>query len=636
MSEKKFDINYSEKDILRFLTCGSVDDGKSTLIGRLLADSKRICQDTLAALKKESTKYGTTGDDIDYALLLDGLTAEREQGITIDVAYRYFETPLRKFIVADTPGHVQYTRNMVTGASTADLAIVLVDARNGLLTQSKRHTFIASLLQIPHIVVAINKMDLIGYSEDVFNKIVNDFKLFFDKLDIHDVTFIPVSALKGDNVVNPSENMSWFNGLPLLKHLEEVYISADKNLVDFRFPVKVVIRPNLDFRGYAGRVESGTISVGEEIVALPSGKTSTIKSIVTYDGNLEEAFAGQSVVLTLNDEIDISRGDMIVRKNNLPETTSQIDAMVCWMSEQKLDRTIPYILRHTSMATKAFINEILYKVDVNTLHRSPAETLELNDIARLEFSLSNPVSMDPYKNNRYTGSFILVDPMTNNTVAAGMIRSIPRKLQENKSDNAEAIKSTNITREDTGITLETREARNGHKAAVLWFTGLSGSGKSTIAKKVVMNLWNRGCQVTMLDGDNVRHGLCSDLGFSSEDREKNIRRVAEAAKLFYESGNIVICSFISPFEKDRNFARNLLPKGNFIEIYTKCSIDVCKRRDPKGLYKKAEDGTIKNFTGVSDPYEEPVNPEIISETDLLTVEDICNRIEKYLIEKGII
>lgn len=636
MSEKKFDINYSEKDILRFLTCGSVDDGKSTLIGRLLADSKRICQDTLAALKKESAKYGTTGEEVDYALLLDGLTAEREQGITIDVAYRYFETPKRKFIVADTPGHVQYTRNMVTGASTADLAIVLVDARNGLLTQSKRHTFIVSLLQIPHLVVAINKMDLVGYSQDVYDKIVNDFKLFFDKLDIHDVTFIPVSALKGDNVVNPSENMPWFKGLPLLKHLEDVYISADKNLVDFRFPVKLVIRPNLDFRGYAGRIESGTISIGEEIVALPSGKTSTIKSIVTYDGNLTEAFAGQSVVLTLNDEIDISRGDMIVRKNNLPETTSQIDAMVCWMSEQKMDRKIPYILKHTSMATKAFVDEIIYKVDVNTLHRSSVDTLELNDIARVQFSLSNPVFMDPYKNNRSTGSFILIDPMSNNTVAAGMIRGVPKKAVEKKTGKAECIKSTHITREDIGITLETREQRNGHKAAVLWLTGFSGSGKSTIAKKLLLNLWNRGCQVTMLDGDNVRHGLCSDLGFSNEDREKNIRRVAEAAKLLYEAGNIVICSFISPFEKDRKYARGILPQGRFIEIYVKCSIEVCKRRDPKGLYKKAEEGIIKNFTGISDPYEEPVNHEITAETDLQTLDDICNKIEKYLIEKGII
>lgn len=636
MCDRKFDINYSEKDILRFLTCGSVDDGKSTLIGRLLADSKRVCQDTLAALKKESAKYGTTGDEIDYALLLDGLSAEREQGITIDVAYRYFETPKRKFIVADTPGHVQYTRNMVTGASTADLAIVLVDARNGLLTQSKRHTFIASLLQIPHIVVAINKMDLVGYSEDVYNKIVNEFKLFIDKIDIHDVAFIPVSALKGDNVVNSSENMPWFRGLPLLKHLEEVYISADKNLVDFRFPVKLVIRPNLDFRGFAGRIESGTISTGEEIVALPSGKTSTIKSIVTYDGNLKDAFAGQSVVLTLNDEIDISRGDMIVRKNNLPEIASHLDAMVCWMSEQKLDRKIPYILRHTAMTTKAYIDEILYKVDVDTLHRSTADTLELNDIARVEFSLSKPVFMDQYKNNRFTGSFILIDPMKNNTVAAGMICGVTRKLEEKKIGQSQTIKSANIAKEEIDITLEKREERNGHKAAVLWFTGLSGSGKSTIAKKILLNLWNRGCQVIMLDGDNVRHGLCSDLGFSKEDLEKSIRRVAEAAKLFFESGNIVLCSFISPFEKDREFARNLLPQGRFIEIYVKGSLEVCMSRDPKGFYKKADDGAIKNFTGISDPYEEPVSHEITAETDTQPLDDICNKIERYLIEKGLI
>jgi len=617
--------DYEKKDLLRFLTCGSVDDGKSTLIGRLLYDSKRVFQDQIKSLRKDSAKFGTAGDGIDYALLMDGLSAEREQGITIDVAYRYFETAKRKFIIADTPGHEQYTRNMVTGASTSDLAVVLVDAENGVLTQSKRHTFLVSLLQIPHLVVAVNKMDLVDYSQEVFDGIVSEFKKFFEKLDIHDVHFIPVSALKGDNVVNSSGNMAWYKGLPLLSYLEDIYISADRNLVDFRFPVQYVIRPDSSFRGYAGRIESGTIRPGEEIIALPSGKSSTVDTIETYDGKLEEAFSEQSVTITLTDEIDISRGDMIVRKNNVPDISDRHDAMICWMGESPIKKNGYYLLKHTTRTVKAFIENINYKVDVNTLHREKADTLELNDIARVEIRTGRELFSDPYRENRRTGSFILIDPMTNFTVAAGMIRGVKREMFE-LSGREKKIVSDNISRVSTGVTRQQKEERNNHRACVVWLTGYSGAGKSTIARELEKMLFEKGCQTVMLDGDNVRHGLCSDLGFSSIDREKNIRRVAEAAKLFFDNGSIVICSFISPYAKDREYARNLLPEGRFFEVFVKCSPDVCRSRDPKGLYDKADAGEIENFTGVNAPYEEPESPEVIAETDRENIAETLSKI----------
>ncbi len=626
-----------EKTLLRFVTTGSVDDGKSTLIGRLLFETKSIFEDQYAAVEKTSKRRGR--DEADLALLLDGLSAEREQGITIDVAYRYFESPKRKFIIADTPGHVQYTRNTITGASTSELAIILIDARNGVLTQSRRHGIIISLLQIPHLIVAINKMDLVDYSEEVFRNIVSTYQDFSEKLDIHDIVFIPVSALKGDNVTTRSDNMPWYEGSTLLHYLETVHVTADRNLLDFRFPVQHVIRPNLDFRGFAGRITSGTISTGEEIAVLPSGKTSTVESIVTYDDNLKEAFTPQSVVITLTDEIDISRGDMIVRKNNLPQVGNRIESIICWMDEKAISNGDPYILKHTTKNVKAFIPRILYKIDVNTLHREKTDTLSLNEIARVEIKTASPIFFDSYKNNHGTGSFILIDPYTSNTVAAGIIRGPARtidELTEKTEDKTSQKKSPHTVWSGWNISRKTREKRNGHKAAVLWFTGYSGSGKSTIAGNLEKTLFNAGCHTMLLDGDTIRHGLCGDLGFSDEDRSENIRRAGEAARLFFESGNIVICAFISPFEKDRAFARSLIPGNRFFEIYTKCSLDVCKRRDPNGLYKKVKDGKIKKFTGISSHYEEPRHPEIIAETDLRTVDDIVREIKGFIKEKNII
>jgi len=626
-----------EKSLLRFVTTGSVDDGKSTLIGRLLFETKSIFEDQYAAVEKTSIKRGQ--DEVDLSLLLDGLSAEREQGITIDVAYRYFESPNRKFIIADTPGHVQYTRNTVTGASTSDLAIILIDARNGVLTQSRRHGILLSLLQIPHLIVAINKMDLVEYSEDVYEEIVATYQEFSGKLDIHDITFIPVSALKGDNVTTKSENMPWYDGATLLHKLETVHVTADRNLQDFRFPVQHVIRPHLDFRGFAGRITSGTVSAGEEIVVLPSGNVSTVASIVTYDGELEEAFVPQSVVMTLQDEIDVSRGDMIVRRNNLPQVETHVEAIICWMDEAAISRERSYILKQTTKQVKAFVSQILYKIDVNTLHREQTETLLLNDIARVEIRTASPIFFDSYNKNRGTGSFILIDPHTSNTVAAGMIRGAARSLddlREKAGDGIVQTKSPHTVWSGWNIPRDLREARNGHKAAVLWFTGYSGSGKSTIAKALERQLFEAGCQTMLLDGDTLRHGLCGALGFSDEDRSENIRRAGEVAKLFFESGHIVICAFISPFEKDRVLARSLVPEGRFFEVFAKCSLEVCERRDPNGLYKKVRAGEIKRFTGISSPYEEPRNPEIIAETDLRTVDDLVAEIVQRMGEKDII
>ncbi len=626
-----------EKSLLRFVTTGSVDDGKSTLIGRLLYETKSIFEDQYAAVEKTSHKRGQ--DEVDLALLLDGLSAEREQGITIDVAYRYFESPNRKFIIADTPGHEQYTRNTVTGASTAQLAIILIDARNGVLTQSKRHGILLSLLQIPHLIVAINKMDLVDYSEEIYDEIVDAYQQFSGKLDIHDIVFIPVSALKGDNVTTKSNNMPWYEGATLLHHLETVHVTSDRNLLDFRFPVQHVIRPHLDFRGFAGRIASGTIRTGEEVVVLPSGRTSSVASIITYDGELEEAFAPQSVVVTLNDEVDVSRGDMIVRKNNLPQVGNHLEAIVCWMDADAVSHGGPYILKQTTNTVKAFIPRILYRIDVNTLHREAVDKLSLNDIARVEIKTASPLYFDSYRNNHGTGSFILIDPHTSNTVAAGMIRGAARSVDDLADlirATAPQTKSPHTIWSGWNIPKEEREARNGHQAAVLWFTGYSGSGKSTLAKALEKRLFQAGCQTMLLDGDTLRHGLCGDLGFSDPDRSENIRRAGEAAKLFFESGHIVLCAFISPFEKDRALARSLIPEGSFLEVFTKCSLEICERRDPNGLYKKARSGQIKRFTGISSPYEEPRHPEIIAETDLQTVDAIVQRITETLTERQIL
>jgi len=609
--------------LLRFVTTGSVDDGKSTLLGRLLHEANGIFEDQYEAIRKTSLRRGQS--EADLSLLLDGLAAEREQAITIDVAYRYFATTKRKFIIADTPGHEQYTRNMVTGASTADLAVVLIDARKGLLTQSKRHGFLVSLLQIPHMIVAVNKMDLVDYSEEVFRSIVAEYMAFSEKLNIHDIAFIPVSALKGDNIVTRSSNMLWYEGFPLLHYLENVHIAADRNLIDFRFPVQFVIRPNLDFRGFAGRIVSGTICPGEEVVVLPSGKVARIKFIVTYDGDLSEASAGQSVVLTLDREVDVSRGDMIVRKHNLPQVGGNFEAILCWLDDKPMKPGAAYLLKHTTRGVSAFVTRIAYKIDVNTLHREKADTFHLNEIGRVEIRVSHPLFFDSFRINRGTGAFILIDPLTNNTVAAGMIRGATQDMdgviRQLGGEQSKPRASPPAGRSELNISLEARESRNKHKAAVLWLTGYSGSGKSTIGRAIEKRLFGERCQTMMLDGDSVRQGLCVDLSFSDAGRTENIRRVGEAAKLFFDNGAIVIAAFISPLTAQRSFVRSLIPEGRFFEIYVRCGLDVCRQRDPKGLYRKAEAGDISEFTGISSRYEEPEHPEIVLDTDQKTVEE---------------
>jgi bifunctional enzyme CysN/CysC len=621
-------------DLLRLTTAGSVDDGKSTLIGRLLLDSKAILEDQLAAVERASRQRGDPYFDL--ALLTDGLRAEREQAITIDVAYRFFSTPKRKFIIADTPGHIQYTRNMVTGASTAELAIVLIDARKGVLTQSKRHGFLASLLQIPHILVAVNKMDLVDYREEVFQAIVNDYLAFAAKLTVQDITFIPISALKGDNVVHKSLHMPWYEGPSLMHHLEHVTVGAGRNLVDFRFPVQMALRPHQDFRGFAGQIASGSVAPGEEIVVLPSGQSSRIRSIVTYDGDLREAAAGDSVVLTLEDELDISRGDMIVRRRNLPQVANELECMLCWLNEEPLDLKTAYILQHTTRQIRAFVSELNYRIDVDTLHREQATTLRLNEIGRVKITTTKPLYYDPYQINRTTGSFVLIDPFSNNTMAAGMIRRRARDLDEIVSQAPARQRSSDVVWEEARITRAMREQLNGHSATVLWFTGLSGSGKSTIARLLERRLFGLGVRTFMLDGDNLRHGLNGDLSFSATDRTENIRRAAEVAKLAFDHGSLVLCSFISPFRADRDVARSLLPGGAFLEIYVACDVEVCKRRDPKGLYARALAGEVADFTGVSSPYEEPLQPDLLLDSSVLSPEQSVARILEELRNRGII
>lgn len=621
-------------DLLRFTTAGSVDDGKSTLIGRLLYDSKSIFEDRLEAIERTSKASGET--EVNLALLTDGLRAEREQKITIDVAYHYFATPQRKFIIADTPGHTQYTRNMVTGASTADLAIVLIDAQKGVLVQSRRHAFIASLLQIPHLVVAINKMDSVDYDEKVFDQIMEEFTQFSAKLDMPDIVFIPISALKGDNIVQRSTHMPWYDGPTLLYLLEHVHVEPYKNLIDFRFPVQYVVRPHQQFRGFAGRVSSGAIRVGEPVKVLPSGKDSAVKSIVTYDGELEEARAGDSVVLTLEDEIDISRGDMLVRVHNTPVIGKQVDAYMCWMDETPMEPGRLYELWQTSHTGRASIGEVRYKMDMETMHRLPSGSLLLNDIALVSLQTTIPFFWDTYRQNQHTGSFILIDPDTHNTVAAGMVRQVNKESIADLPQAPAGKKSADVVWEGWNVNRASRESRNGHQAAVLWFTGLSGSGKSTIGRLLEQQLFDRGIQTMLLDGDHLRHGLCNDLGFSEADRSENIRRAAEVARLFYEQGNIVICTFISPFAKDRQQVRALIPEGRFLEVWANCDLDTAIARDPKGLYARALRGEIAHFTGINSPYEPPENPEITLHTATEDSEAAARRIVEELTNKGII
>ena len=614
---------HENKSFLRFITCGSVDDGKSTLIGRLLYESKMIFEDQLTALEQDSKKVGTQGENIDFALLVDGLAAEREQGITIDVAYRFFATEHRKFIVADTPGHEQYTRNMATGASTADLAVLLIDARQGVLTQTKRHSFIASQLGVGHIVLAVNKMDLVDYSENVFNEIVEDFKAFAAQLDIPKLHAIPVSALVGDNVVDGSRFMHWYEGPSLLGYLEGVDVEAEETSLPFRMPVQWVNRPDLDFRGYAGRIAGGIIRTGDDIRVLPSGKQSKIARIVTMDSDLDEAVSGQSVTLTLTDEIDISRGDVIATSETPPEISDQFDTTIIWLSEEPMLPGRSYRMKTSSRLVSATVNAPKHKTDVNTLQKLPAKTLQLNEIGNCTLAVDRPIAFDSYAENRQTGSFILIDRMTNNTVGMGMI-------------NFPLRRAANIHWQNLDINKAANAEQKGQNPAVLWFTGLSGSGKSTIANEVQRRLYATGRHSFILDGDNVRHGLNRDLGFTDADRVENIRRVAEASKLMVEAGLITLVSFISPFRAERELARNLMEEGEFIEIFVNTPLSVAETRDPKGLYKKARAGNLKNFTGIDSPYEAPENPEIEINTAEMSVEDATERVINGLIERGII
>ena len=614
---------HENKSLLRFITCGSVDDGKSTLIGRLLYESKMIFEDQLTALEQDSKKVGTQGENIDFALLVDGLAAEREQGITIDVAYRFFATEHRKFIVADTPGHEQYTRNMATGASTADLAVLLIDARQGVLTQTKRHAFIASQLGVGHIVLAVNKMDLVDYSENVFNEIVEDFKAFAAQLDIPNLHAIPVSALVGDNIVDGSRFMPWYEGPSLLGYLEGVDVEAEETSLPFRMPVQWVNRPDLDFRGYAGRIAGGIIRPGDDIRVLPSGKQSKIARIVTMDSDLDEAVSGQSVTLTLTDEIDISRGDVIATSETPPEISDQFDTTIIWLSEEPMLPGRSYRMKTSSRLVSATVNAPKHKTDVNTLQKLPAKTLQLNEIGNCTLAVDRPIAFDSYAENRQTGNFILIDRMTNNTVGMGMI-------------NFPLRRAANIHWQNLDINKAANAEQKGQNPAVLWFTGLSGSGKSTIANEVQRRLYATGRHSFILDGDNVRHGLNRDLGFTDADRVENIRRVAEVSKLMVEAGLITLVSFISPFRAERELARNLMEEGEFIEIFVNTPLSVAETRDPKGLYKKARAGNLKNFTGIDSPYEAPENPEIEINTAEMSVEDAAERVINGLIERGII
>lgn len=621
---------HRSKDLLRFLTCGSVDDGKSTLIGRLLYDAKMIYEDQLAAVHRDSKIHGTTGTDFDPALLTDGLKAEREQGITIDVAYRYFSTSKRKFIIADTPGHEQYTRNMATGASNCQLAVILIDARHGVTTQTRRHSFIASLLGISHVIVAINKMDLVDWSEAVYDDIRQTYNSLCARLSFKDVHFIPMSALQGDNVVDRSPNLPWYHGPTLLHHLENVNIAAHRNLIDMRFPVQDVFRPDLDFRGFAGTVASGVIRPGDKVMVLPSRQTSTVKSIVAWEGELAYAFPPMPVVITLADEIDASRGDTIAPVHNLPRTDHEFDAMLVWMNEKPAREMTSFLVKHTTAIVPATLDKIRYEIDVNNMRKKtppPEDTppeLALNSIARVKIILHRPLVFDPFERNHATGSFILIDRVTNATVAAGMILD---RASADDQPAGDQPRSSHITPETSLVSNAEREQLLRQRARTVWLTGLSGAGKSTIAKLLERQLTDQGRLCYVLDGDNVRHGLNRDLGFAAEDRKENIRRIAEVAKLMNDAGLIVITAFISPYREDRQHARDIIGPERFLEAYLNTPLDICEGRDPKGLYRRARQGEITGFTGISPdaPYEPPANPDIMIDTATADAEQ-CARI----------
>ena len=612
---------HEKKSMLRFITCGSVDDGKSTLIGRLLYESKLVFEDHMAALEVDSKKVGTQGGDLDFALLVDGLAAEREQGITIDVAYRFFSTERRKFIVADTPGHEQYTRNMVTGASTAELAVVMIDARKGVLTQTRRHSYLVSLLGIRKIVLAINKLDLVDYSKQVYDDIETEYRAFAAEIGLTDIQCIPMSALKGDNIVEPSPHTPWYHGPTLVAHLETVEIEDALQHSPFRMPVQWVNRPDLDFRGFSGQVLSGIIRPGDRIRVLPSGQESDVERIVTFGGDLDEAVAGQSVTLTLTDEIDISRGDVISISNSPPAVADQFEAHIVWMAENEMLPGRPYLAKIGTRTVGVTVTHPKYKVNVNTLEHTATKTLALNEIGVCNISFDRPVAFDAYKENRDMGGFVIIDRMTNTTVGAGMIDFALRRAD-------------NVHWQAIEVNKDAHAAMKGQKPGVVWFTGLSGSGKSTIANIVERKLHQMGRHTYMLDGDNVRHGLNRDLGFTEEDRVENIRRVAEVSGLMVDAGLIVLVSFISPFRAERRLARERLAEGEFIEVFVDTPIEVAEQRDPKGLYKKARQGELKNFTGIDSPYERPENPEIRIDSTVTSAEEAADIVIAYLRDSG--
>nr|WP_180206699.1 sulfate adenylyltransferase subunit CysN [Pseudomonas sp. SbOxS1]NYU06965.1 sulfate adenylyltransferase subunit CysN [Pseudomonas sp. SbOxS1] len=615
---------HEHKSLLRFITCGSVDDGKSTLIGRLLYDSKMLFEDQMEALEADSKKDGTQGGELDFALLVDGLAAEREQGITIDVAYRFFSTDRRKFIVADTPGHEQYTRNMVTGASTADVAVVMIDARRGVLTQSRRHSYLASLLGIRKVVLAVNKMDLMDYSEKVFNAIVDDYRAFAKQINLQEFTAIPMSALRGENITEQSEHMPWYRGTTLMGYLETVEIDeAHQQKLAFRMPVQWVNRPNLDFRGFTGTIASGVIHPGDRVRVLPAGQESRISRIVTLDGDLQQAVAGQSITLTLTDEVDCSRGDVLSTSEDPASVADQFQVSLIWMHEQAMLAGRPYLMKIGGKTLPVTMAVPKYKINVNTMEHLAAKELALNEIGVCNLFTSQPIAFDPYKNNRETGSFILIDRLTNATVGAGLIEFSLRRSQ-------------NIHMQHVDVNKKARAEQMGQQPVLLWFTGLSGAGKSAIANLLETRLYARGRHTYLLDGDNVRHGLNRDLGFTDADRVENIRRVAEVSKLFVDAGLIVLTAFISPFRSEREMARGLLQEGEFIEIFVDTPLSVAEERDPKGLYKKVRRGELKNFTGIDSPYEVPSKPDIHIQTSKLTPEGAVDRIIEVLVERGFI
>ncbi len=607
MDIKEFLDQDQKKDLLRLLTAGSVDDGKSTLIGRLLFDSKKLYEDHLAALERDSKREGHAGGDIDYALLLDGLKAEREQGITIDVAYRYFSTNKRKFIIADTPGHEQYTRNMITGGSTANLAILLVDARLGVITQTKRHTFLVSLLGIKHVIVAINKMDLVDFSEDVYNKICDDYHAFVTQLDIPDINFIPLSALKGDNVVDISDRMPWYHGKSMLEFLETVHVTSDRNFEDLRYPVQYVVRPDLKYRGFAARVASGVIRKGDEVMALPSRQKAIVKTIDSYDGKKEYAFPPEAVSVTLDREIDVSRGDMLVHPNNLPRAERHFEAMLVWMDEKPMDPYTQFYIKQTSNNTKARIDKIRHRIDVNTLEKSDADYFKLNEIGRVVITTVKPIFFDPYKKNHNTGSFVLIDPVSHNTVAVGMILDKVADIDYLRltiDDEKKIVKGESL------IKPKERIKKYNQQGETIWITGLHGSGKNDLAYTLEKRLFELGATVVLLDGKSVRSGLSRELDHSPADRAEHLRRVAHICKLLNDQGVITICSFISPDEHIRNQVAEIIGEERFNLVYLKSTIDFARENDKYGLYELADEGKLKHIPGIDTEYQEPQSPDI--------------------------